>query len=72
MAHCILKVIFHKAVNFSFFFFFFFWGGGRGGGGGRIPTYSNLEPIYVKNILVNIKILPFLWMSNLHMHIFKF
>ena len=39
---------------------------------GRSLTYSNLEPIYVKILLVNIKILPFHWMSNLHLHIFKF
>ena len=39
---------------------------------GRSPTFSNLEPIYVKIILVNIKFLPFHWMSNLHMHKFKF
>ena len=32
---------------------------------GRSPTYSNLEPIYVKALLVNIKILPFHWMSYL-------
>ena len=31
-----------------------------------------LEPMYVKILLVNIKILPFHWMSNLHMYIFKF
>ena len=30
--------------------FFFFWGGG--GGGRRSPTYNNLEPIYVKILLV--------------------
>ena len=48
---------------------FFFWGGG--GGGVRSPTYSNLGPINVKIQLVNIKkILPFHWMSNLHMHIY--
>ena len=54
----------------SFWGFFIGGGGGGGwGGGGTSPTYSNLEPIYVKNILVSIKILPFHWMSNLHMHI---
>ena len=40
-------------------FFFFFVGGGGGGGGWRSPTYSNLEPIYVKIKLVNTKKLPF-------------
>ena len=36
------------------------------------PTYSNLEHIYVKILLASIKIFPFHWMSNLHMHIFKY
>ena len=53
-----------------YLFIFFFGGGGGGGGGGQSPTYSNLESIYVKILLVNIKILPFHWMNNLH--IFKY
>ena len=59
----------HKRNVINIYLFFFFWGGGGGGGS---PSYSNLEPIYVKILLVNIKILPFHWMSNLHMHIFKY
>ena len=56
---------------------FFFGGGGgggrggAGGGGGRSPNLNHFEPIFVITLLVNIKILSFHWMSNLHMHIFK-
>ena len=56
-----------QRLNIIFILFFVcvcVWGGG--GGGGRSPTYNNLEHIYVKILLVNIKILPFHWMSNLH------
>ena len=38
----------------------------------RSPSYANSEPIYVKVLLANIKILLFHLISNLHMYIFKF
>ena len=38
----------------------------------RSPSYANSEPINVKALSANIKILLFHLISNLHMHIFKF